>query len=343
MKLKKLNSLQAGRGLAALMVVLYHANGRYGFGGRRHLGHIFSFGFAGVDFFFVLSGFIIAYTSFHLIGQKNGIGLFLKKRIIRIYPIYWFYLIVALVVGFIQYQNLHIFDHLGNAFLLLPGHPSIIQTSWTLPFELFFYLLVSLLIFSRWTLFLIVPVAILSIINAVLQNFGTYGIFQDHALNDLCTPFNVEFLFGILAYFIYDKIGKPTIYALILIVCVTIVLEIMYFTKAGYNEIYPGQRVLPFGFLAFAAVTAFAALDNKEIFKAPKILVSLGDASYTLYLVHANIFSFAYDTIFMRFKYSEEKIMTLMIFVVSVTILFSFILYKYFERPLIKRINLIWK
>jgi len=309
LKLKKLNNLQAGRGIAAL------------------------------DFFFVLSGFIIAYTSISFFGQKNGAILFLKKRFIRIYPIYWVYLLVAVIFGFIQYRDPHIFDHFLNIVLLLPGHHFLIYTSWTLPFELVFYLLFCLLIFSRWSLFVIIPFAIISITNAVLQNFGTYGIFNDHALNDLFTCFNVEFLLGYLAYLVYDKINKPMIYGLIVMVCIAMVLEILYFKRADYGEIYPGQRVLPFGLLAFAAVTAFAALDHKDMFRAPKFLVNLGDASYTLYLIHANIFGFAQDAIFMRYKFSEQTVMILMEFVVAFTIYISFVLYKYLERPLINRIS----
>ena len=56
-------TLQGGRDIAAFMVLLYHANGAFGFGGRQTLGHFFSFGFAGLDYFFVLSGFIIAWSS----------------------------------------------------------------------------------------------------------------------------------------------------------------------------------------------------------------------------------------------------------------------------------------
>jgi exopolysaccharide production protein ExoZ len=339
---KKLNSLQAGRGIAALMVVLYHANGRYGFGGRHLLGHIFTFGFAGVDFFFVLSGFIIAYSSYAMIGKKNGLGAFVRKRFIRVYPIYWLYLIIAIGIGYLQYHDLHVFDVFGKTLFLLQGHHFVLGPSWTLPFEIFFYALFAILIFSRWGLFLIIPIAVISAVNAVLQNFGAYGIFHDQTLNDLCSPFNVEFMFGVLAFFIYDKINKPVIFTFLIMVLAAIILEILYFKRADYNEIYPGQRVLPFGLLAFAAVTAFAALDHKNMFVPPKIFINLGNASYTLYLVHANIFSFAYDTIFSRYHFSEQVVARMMEFMVPFVIYLSFLLYIYVEKPLLKRINRVW-
>jgi exopolysaccharide production protein ExoZ len=343
MSQKKLNNLQAGRGVAALMVVLYHANGRDGFMGRHLLGHIFSFGYAGVDFFFVLSGFIIAYTSFHLIGQNNGLSQFLKKRIIRIYPIYWAYLFSAIIIGYFFYRDNHVFDLFWKTLLLAPDHHSVIATSWTLPFEIFFYLVFAMLIFTRWSLVLIIPMAVISAINAVLQNIGTYGIFHDKFLNDLCTPFNIEFLFGFLAFRIYSRISKPVIFLLLVLVIITLVLEILYFKRADYNEIYPGMRILPFGVLAFAAVTVLAAVDYHDLFKAPAFFVHLGNASYTLYLIHANVFNFVYDNIFEPLKLSEGARMIILEVEVAFVIYLSFVLYKYVERPLIKRIGAAWK
>jgi exopolysaccharide production protein ExoZ len=340
---KKLNSLQAGRGIAAFMVVLYHANGKYGFGGRHLLGHIFSFGFAGVDFFFVLSGFIIAYTSFHLIGRKNGLQVFARKRFLRVYPIYWLYLLVAVIAGYFFYHDNHVFDNFWKSVLLLPNHHFVIATSWTLPFEIFFYFVFALVVFSRWSLVVVIPIAVISIINAVLQNIGSDGIFHDQLLNDLCSPYNVEFLLGFLSYKIYNKIGKAVIFSLLLLIVAAMVLEIIYFNRADYKEIYPGMRVLPFGLLAFAAVTAFAALDHNDLIKAPAFLVNLGDASYSLYLIHLNIFIFLDEQFFAPAKLSEEAVMILMEFVVPATVLLSFVLYKYVEKPLLKRAGLIWK
>ena len=335
---KKLNTLQAGRGIAAFMVLLYHANGAYGFGGRGHLGHIFSFGFAGVDFFFVLSGFIIAYTSLPFIKAQNGAAIFLRKRILRIYPIYWVYLFVAVIIGYLQYHDLNIFEHFWKTLTFFPGYHFVLRASWTLGFEVFFYLLFALLIFSKWSLFVIIPIGILSAVNAVLQNVGIYYMTDNHIINTLCTPFNIEFLLGYLSYLIYEKINKPIIWILLIATALTIVFEIFYYTRADYR-LYPGMRILPFGLPAFVVVTAFAALDYKGLFHAPRFLVVLGDASYTLYLVHANIFSFVNDAIFAPLKLSEKAVMDLMVIVVLFTIGISLVLYKYVEKPLLRKLN----
>ena len=343
MALKKLNTLQGGRGIAAMMVLLYHANGAYGFGDRHLLGHIFSFGFAGVDFFFVLSGFIIAYTSIPLFNTENGVRIFIKKRFLRIYPIYWVYLLVAIIIGFFQYHDLNVFENFWKTLIFFPEYHFVLRASWTLGFEVFFYFLFALFIFSRWSLVLIIPVAIFSVISAVLQNMGIYSLSYNPIINNSCTPFNIEFLFGFLSFYLYNKISKPVIWTLLTGVSLTMVLEIIYYQRADYRELYQGMRILPFGLPAFAVVTAFAALDFRGLFTTPKFLVILGDASYTLYLVHANIFSFVNDAIFIPLKLSEKTVMDLMIIVVVFAIVLSLLLYKYVEKPLLKKLNQLWR
>jgi len=83
-----LPSLQVLRAIAALAVVCYHAclfvereTGQVLFGGWYHLGEL------GVDFFFVLSGFIIAHVHGHELGLPNCAPRYLKRRFFRIYPL----------------------------------------------------------------------------------------------------------------------------------------------------------------------------------------------------------------------------------------------------------------
>ncbi|MBP9743591.1 MAG: acyltransferase [Burkholderiales bacterium] len=89
--MKKFNTLQSLRGIAALLVLLYHAtwlsivNNQY-----VYALNIFKQGQIGVDLFFVLSGFIIAYMHWSQINLKNGVvAKYWLKRFFRIYPLYW--------------------------------------------------------------------------------------------------------------------------------------------------------------------------------------------------------------------------------------------------------------
>ncbi|MBO9659299.1 MAG: acyltransferase, partial [Chitinophagaceae bacterium] len=139
--------IQVLRGIASFMVVLFHAteNFRLNFD-SEFLSGFFSFGAAGVDLFFVLSGFIITYTSGSLVGRPSNVSYFLKRRVIRIFPIYWIIAAAFLCVQLALpsfYKNGYSFTgfNLLGTFLLLPGHSMVNGVSWTLTNELFFYIL----------------------------------------------------------------------------------------------------------------------------------------------------------------------------------------------------------
>lgn len=96
----KMQSIEAARALAAFVVVLMHSASLMRvehFSGHIGLGGIFEFGYVGVDFFFVLSGFIITYVHYADIGRPDRIPSYLWRRFSRIYPIYWF--ILGLVIA----------------------------------------------------------------------------------------------------------------------------------------------------------------------------------------------------------------------------------------------------
>ena len=95
---KVFTSLQAGRALAALLVVLFHlglivADAKYF--EVPWVATPFRWGDAGVEFFFVLSGFIIASAHAADISRPARLIPYLQRRMIRIYPPYW--IIFALV------------------------------------------------------------------------------------------------------------------------------------------------------------------------------------------------------------------------------------------------------
>lgn len=101
--MKKLSEVQAFRGLAALLVVFLRATliGREYFQVDFAQGS-FAFGYAGVDFFFVLSGFIISYAHPKDIGVSGAMLPYLCKRAIRIYPCYWLLTLAILPVYFLK-------------------------------------------------------------------------------------------------------------------------------------------------------------------------------------------------------------------------------------------------
>ena len=170
-----IEGLQVLRAVAALMVVLHHA--RLSVPGSDGWP---SFGEAGVDIFFVISGFVMAYTttSFSddapMQGRLRGAGMFLRRRVIRVVPLYWLALLWtsrrALLHG--QYST-----DLVKDFFFIP-HPNgvfhtwlapTLQQGWTLNYEAFFYLLfgAAILFGSRRMLVLLA-----ALLGCVLVAYG---------------------------------------------------------------------------------------------------------------------------------------------------------------------------
>jgi len=93
---KNLDSVQILRGVAALAVVIHHACQMVADNGSRpaflnSLGHLPEVGAAGVDIFFVISGFIMVYVPRRAFGQPGAATEFWRRRILRIVPLYWIY------------------------------------------------------------------------------------------------------------------------------------------------------------------------------------------------------------------------------------------------------------
>lgn len=140
-------SIQVLRGFAAMMVVAYHAidmaNERFALGWRFGAA-----GEAGVDVFFVISGFVMIVAA-----QKTGAQdahRFLLKRFIRIYPLYWFWttvkLVLLLTIPAAAVSAVLDPAHLAASYALLPWtnadgkiYPFLV-VGWTLSYEIFFYL-----------------------------------------------------------------------------------------------------------------------------------------------------------------------------------------------------------
>jgi len=154
-------SLQAGRAFAAAMVVLFHlglnlAKDKYL--GLKILELPFSFGNAGVEFFFVLSGFIIMNAHRADIGRLDRLAPYIRRRVLRIYPIYWIIFLVVFSAALLTPSLYHSVPHnattIIQSLLLFPldkvlvggtGAPVII-VAWTLQYQIFFYFIFAILI-----------------------------------------------------------------------------------------------------------------------------------------------------------------------------------------------------
>ena len=139
--INKIDSIQALRGFAALGVMLAHGSSLIYQHLDYQLVHQWALvGVAGVDVFFVLSGFIILYTA---LTRPVSRGTFLRKRFLRIYPVYWIILTVLILYHCLYPSFEHPADRgstILGSILLFPQKDYVLGIAWTLSFEIIFYL-----------------------------------------------------------------------------------------------------------------------------------------------------------------------------------------------------------
>ena len=280
-----LYSIQAYRGIAVLLVVLFHGTYKveHNYGIEPFFG-VFNYGFSGVHLFFVLSGFIILTAHMKDIGIPKRLFWYFKRRLIRIYPIYW--LIFFFLGGwkFIS-VNIDLETFFLNAFLFTAGTKLVIAVSWTMLYEIIFYIIFAVLIINKKLGTIAIAVWFISI----LLNWNNPGfVFLHH--------FNLLFIFGMLAATLRLKIMHfdSGIYSLISKISFSLGILVFLGTSIYYSNLnvsltsWPAHPVtiVGFGLASVLLVLGSASPEVEAAFKRHNILRLIGDASYSIYLVH---------------------------------------------------------
>ncbi len=330
-----LNNIQMLRAIAALLVVFHHALPHYAvMGGEITLiSSIGEWGFLGVDIFFVISGFIMAYTTFNKERTFLNAKIFMKHRLFRIYLGYWPFFFVMLALFFVTNpQKISDLDVVGSFFLINADmFQLVLPISWSLSYELYFYFLfLFTFIFSIKQLYVLIPVFIGLILFLVLYSFFN-SEFQQHFFY---SHFLLEFFAGVLLYMYKDHLMRSWMLPVsLLIVVIAYSYGITYETKNGLF------RVLTFGTGALFIVLMALLLEQKNIYRAGKQFEALGNASYTLYLSHLIIIQLFYLFGLRGFFSSEGVVLPLIgLFVmIALTVIFSLLYYQKIEKPVYQK------
>ena len=280
--------IQFLRGLAALAVVFHHL--------LEELIILFQHGTiprslivsgaSGVDLFFVISGFIMLYTSEHRFGRSGAAADFAVRRIIRIVPLYWLctLAIVAFALTGIFYKNKIITaDYIVSSLFFMPTDGLILGVGWTLQYEMYFYLI--------FTLCLLFGTARLTIFALPLVLSAMIGLSQllpaSPAQRFFASPLALEFAFGLwLAYGFsrgrLPKLGPVTAAVLGVTIIAMSSMLVPSHDTAGLSG---SMRFLLWG--VPASMLVYASLFIAKI-EGPvgRMLYLIGNASYSIYLTH---------------------------------------------------------
>jgi exopolysaccharide production protein ExoZ len=358
----KLKSIQFLRAVAVLLVVYLHSialQADFTASAQQNFLYLRNFGGIGVDLFFAISGFIICYVAGKYMGFDAGIH-FLKKRFTRINPIYYLatlLFLLALMAKWYSYNESggRYFNKsirsLVDTLVIFPfssgtdSFSPLLVVGWTLSFEWLFYLLFFILILFRIRnkfLLLTIGFTIMMLAGIILKSSDLRILF-------LTNPLLLEFLLGVLIYWLYSKskIPPPDISILLIIIgVVCYALLIIY----GYGYIW-GSKVfyvadlglkrfilwgLPSSLIVAGCI--FLEANGKYRYLWFRLWVQhIGDASYSIYLTHMSIF-FLLKALYNKtgiFLPPDINILTQ----AALAIFFGIGFYKIIEKPLLQSIH----
>ncbi len=329
-----LNSIQFLRAIAAYGVVLFHT-ARFLRGNQTQVEvPDLVIGAAGVDLFFVISGFVMVYVA----KPDDTPRQFMLRRLIRIAPLYWLAtLAVIAVIAVVPwvFQNVDLsWPSWLYSFAFLPSHNGaglvepILFLGWTLNFEMLFYTIfaAALVLPATWRLIAITAGISTVWLWARFAGFGAAGDFYSNAIL-------FEFVIGcwIAAALMNDGVRKYCSRAL---GAVLVAAGIAGFAMvpAGVDITLEADRILRFGLPAALIVTGLVMFEmtSKTPLRLP--LQALGNSSYSAYLLHAFIVPIFGTACFLILPDTPSSSVIVAIGVIALTVIAATISYRLVEQ-----------
>ena len=276
----RLTGIEASRGIAAIIVILFHV--------ARHLDRIvgapmlqdvFKFGHSGVDFFFVISGFIILYVHYADLGVPARLGRYAGRRLTRLMPVYWVALALTVMMTSLGQHPAPSLAAMGWSISLLPSNTDLILgVAWTLRFEVLFYTLFSILILNRTAGLLAMGAWFTATAAAAVTSFHS-----DWLPDQFYAAYNFEFFMGMAAaWWLRNRpVTRPGWIALAgtLLFGATAATEVL-----GWLDGAGLMARLAYGTPGALIVLGVAALDRAGMVSVPALPRRAGAASYSIYL-----------------------------------------------------------
>ncbi len=304
------------RAFSAANIVFFHFLNPAWFG---PLAPMMNNGYVGVNFFFILSGFILTYNYVDrpALG-RFGAREFWRTRLTRLYPVYLLGLLIALPILQLEWRyqtRPHFWEGLVLTPLMLQGWSPLLATfwntpAWTLSCEVTFYLLfpwlltlawpqrrrkLLLLLFAFWMAALVAPALYMALhpdgLDAINRYSGGYWL---RAVKLTPLAHLPAFLFGITLSLFNDRLRLSD--NLRLILSAVSLTTILFILQLGDRVPY---LLMHNGLLApLFAVAILGLIGNHLLSRALAFrpLVIIGEASYCLYILHFNLWRWIHDS-----------------------------------------------
>lgn len=293
-----LGSIQALRGIAAVSVVAFHTHlilAQPEYGGLNIFGWLSLKGWLGVNFFFVLSGFIIYLAHASDIGRPERASRYFWRRATRIYPLYWILLtgyIAAAALGIghpdFKWEARHLFS--AYSLVAVVDEPTLpLKVAWTLLFEIKFYLLFALCIIAgRLGLAVMALWGCGILLRNCFEPLPDWGfLWPDWGMLSI---WNIYFLMGALAAYAMARIRGEYATVLAAIGAALVVYLAYDIVEMGINVKRPALMV-SLGIAFTLLLLGVALREHHYGCRVPSAVLLIGDASYAIYLAHCAVIS----------------------------------------------------
>jgi exopolysaccharide production protein ExoZ len=307
----------------------------------------FEHGALGIDLFFVISGIVIASVTTDKFGSTRNAVTFLYHRLARIFPIFWIYTtIILLARSFNPLATATTPEHPVNilaSYLLIPTNlPMLLLQGWTLTYELYFYLVFFLLLFTpqRIAPWLLTLWGI-AVVGLKLQT----GLSPHTLIHVVINPTVLEFLAGCLLFHIYRRSRLPRAASILILLAALLWLAAVL----GYgSHAHPGQptwiqadpwlKIFLYGTFATLLLLGAIELERTALIRYFPLLASIGDWSYSIYLSHLLVLELIGRLAFRTLSHNTNSILIITLVSLPTTIVVGYLSYTYLERPLMTRL-----
>ena len=308
-------------------------------------GTVTRWGFSGVDIFFALSGFVVYRSALRTIPTQ-GMWPFVKKRLLRVYLGYWpVLLLMALTTLFVYQNSLPPLKKMVFSTLLLYADiwDNWLPPAWSLTLEIYFYLWISLiaLLPQRHQFKAIVGVmALLAAWGIGWLIADQHGVFNgQQPLRYGLTGLGVEFLAGALVAHIYEQQARifKNPHIAIPTGIVLMVAGVGFGMTSPYFDRVEIMRAASFGVMGVSALVIALTLEKTRL-TPPIWLVAVGDASYSLYLLHTFLLDASGKVRGFFGIASPSALLPFLLALPLIIVLVSLLWYRWIEKPIIKAV-----